>query len=91
MIFCILQKRLRSNQELDLIERAFSNFQFFEEMKQTLPFPLFRALLQEIKYDTKAKRSILSKQGCYLNFFHFPYEKLRNVFFLIEYSIVFFK
>ncbi len=74
MIFCILQKRLRSNQELDLIERAFSNYQFFEEMKQTLPFALFRALLQELKYDTKAERSILSKQGFYLNFYHFLYK-----------------
>ena len=66
MIFFILKKKLRSNQELELLDKALSHFHFFEEMRQTLPNSLLRLLLQELKYETKGKRAIISKQGHYL-------------------------
>jgi len=58
-----LKKKSRTNQELELLEKALGRFPFFEEILKVLPKNLFRALLLELKYDTKAKHTIISKQG----------------------------
>lgn len=63
MIFYILTKKIRTKQEMEIIEKAFSHLPFFEELKKTLPNSLYKSLLQELKYQSKIKHSLLSQQG----------------------------
>lgn len=66
MLFSILKKKIRSIQELELLEKSLAHFKFFEEIKKTLPDSLFNLLLRELKYETKDKLSIISKQGLFI-------------------------
>lgn len=60
-MFWILQKKIRSADEIQLLDRAFGTLRFFKEMKSKLSSQLYETLLNTIQYKMRPKSSVFGQ------------------------------
>jgi hypothetical protein len=60
-VFWILQKRLRSLDEIQLLDKALGTLRFFKEMKLKLSQQLYDTLLNTIQYKMRIKSAVLGQ------------------------------
>lgn len=71
MLIHILKKKVKTEQEIDILSEGFREIEFFKNLKNELSADLMFKLFKNIKIQKFKKRQIVYYEGEHENKFHF--------------------